>query len=532
MPREQRINLQKRAVTAEALGQVGGGIQALQGQQYEAAYVPKSDGQKLAEGLGIIANAASRFSTQKAGELQRASDVKRQADGHEYATTYINNANETISQLPIAEQADAYEKSLMKLQDTLAKTGQIDPKFYSTVMSTATADFAALSHQATLTTNGQIREEDIRKFGNLLPEVIGKLGTFNGVERVGTMNDAMQMALESKYFKGPAEARDFVMSYYLNDFKKRLASDSSFFGEKSRAYIIDHFTGTSADGQIDLVKDRTYGKYFTAANKANTIQRGQVKEAQKQAAANYYVKVSKASYVMAEDRVQGFDSFRKLVTAKGSDGLPILSRQQQKELTEQFNITNSDKYSIDVQTSGKLLRTLEDELWTGNANKDDVNAILKDLTREDQKTALDILDAVSKKEYAATIADKNGIIREEINQYFAGLGYSKNDLLSLSGEDGHMEHAIRSKIKQKTIAWRQEQDTAGNNNMLINLDVTTIKGWIKDAGIEVGVKKSPKITRTSKQTQNLANLEDQAAEQKKKSTGYVSHVLDFLGLGD
>lgn len=533
MPRSQRTNLPKNAAIEVAQGFEGTTVNQAVVMPVMAA--PKSSGQQLAESMGLVAKIGGVFAEQAVKEEAKENKVQREVEAFKYAQEYTTAEIDRISQLPIEEQQDAYTGSLMAFNDRFANSAEeINPHFYAESLRNVRNAYTQRAATAGDTARKIQLEED--KFG-VAQVAIDKAV----VEPTGGLASISEKLQQSGLFVTSKEALEestaILTSYIRTQLGTTVVENGKsvpFIGSDLDKRLMASLRGTSKDGVVNFNTSKAVTPGYAKLLKQRVTYATQVRAERKRVAVEYKDTVTAASFKEATGtdaaKLDHSEDFKDQVNAVDDKGVPYLSRAERTEALDQYDRINSaGEFSTNKITSLQKLREIQGKLYIGEATIATINGSLKELTLTDRKAAYATHIEVTKTANAADITYKKGIIREEISQYFSNLGYSKNVLMSLSGkgEEGHKEHAIRSKVNQSLIAWLNEPDEAGEKtNTLIKLDVKTIQEMIGKAGTAVNIKPHKGKGLTPDQTSNVADL---TAQEEQKSTGYINYIFDWLG---
>ena len=250
MPREQRTATRKTAVNTTPLGQFKSGI--VQSVQYQAVAPEKSSGQKLAEGVGLVAKVATKlttdYATQENKERTLMESIRQEGLGRQYAGNELSRIREEASQIPTKQRRAFLEKEFNKVNQGLQKNEALDSTYYGTVIRKLSGSLENLATSWDTEILAGQQQENIRLLGGTLTDDFNE-----GVET----QDLIQKANDSGRFTTRGDASKYVVSHISAMIKQNFQDDPTYNWKEA---VDNNLLIKSKDGVVDFGKHPVYGK--------------------------------------------------------------------------------------------------------------------------------------------------------------------------------------------------------------------------------------------------------------------------------
>ena len=250
MPREQRTATRKTAVNTTPLGQFKSGI--VQSVQYQAVAPEKSSGQKLAEGVGLVAKVATKlttdYATQENKERTLMESIRQEGLGRQYAGNELSRIREEASQLPKKQRRPFLEQEFNKVNQGLQKNEALDSTYYGTVIRKLSGSLETLATSWDTEILAGQQQENVRLLGGTLSDDFNE-----GVD----MHALLEKGYNSGRFKSRSDSSIFVFSQVASIIEQRIDADKD--GTYNVAEDVKKYLSIkSADGIVDFEKTPKY----------------------------------------------------------------------------------------------------------------------------------------------------------------------------------------------------------------------------------------------------------------------------------
>ena len=250
MPREQRTATRKTAVNTTPLGQFKSGI--VQSVQYQAVAPEKSSGQKLAEGVGLVAKVATKlttdYATQENKERTLMESIRQEGLGRQYAGNELSRIREEASQIPTKQRRAFLEQEFNKVNQGLQKNEALDSTYYGTVIRKLSGSLEDLATSWDTEILAGQQQENVRLLGGTLSDDFNE-----GVD----MHALLEKGYNSGRFKSRSDSSIYVFSQVASIIEQRIDADKD--GTYNVAEDVKKYLSIkSADGIVDFEKTPKY----------------------------------------------------------------------------------------------------------------------------------------------------------------------------------------------------------------------------------------------------------------------------------
>lgn len=250
MPREQRTATRKTAVNTTPAGQFKSGI--VQSVQYQTVAPEKSSGQKLAEGVGLVAKAATKLTTdyvtQENKERTLMESIKQEGLGSQAAGIHLSRIRKEADEIPLKQKRAFLEQEFNKVNQGLQKNEAMDSTYYGTVIRKLSGSLESLATSWDTEILAGQQQENVRLLGGTLSDDFNE-----GVD----MHALLEKGYNSGRFKSRSDSSIFVFSQVAAIIEQRIGSDKD--GTYNVAEDVKKYLSIkSADGIVDFEKTPKY----------------------------------------------------------------------------------------------------------------------------------------------------------------------------------------------------------------------------------------------------------------------------------
>lgn len=246
MPREQRTATRKTAVNTTPVGQFKSGI--VQSVQYQAVAPEKSSGQKLAEGVGLVAKVAQVYGQSEIEKADKRTQIEQRAkgnfEGKEAAREiYLDILDKKI---PLEERGQYYFDAITARNKGLGDVHSSYLESYMGALGNRTGMYQDINDKEIMTRK---KQESLRYFRGLFSDE-SQLGT-SPHELLQLIRDSDQLGLSYN------EAAKFYVSEVAAMIKQNFQDDPTY---NWKADVDSKLLIKSADRTVDFGKHPVYGK--------------------------------------------------------------------------------------------------------------------------------------------------------------------------------------------------------------------------------------------------------------------------------
>ena len=246
MPREQRTATRKTAVNTTPAGQFKSGI--VQSVQYQAVASEKSSGQKLAEGVGLVAKVAQVYGQSEIEKADKRTQIEQRAkgnfEGKEAAREiYLDILDKKI---PLEERGQYYFDAITARNKGLGDVHSSYLESYMGALGSRTGMYQDINDEDIMTRK---KQESLRYFRDLFSDE-SQLGT-SPHDLLQLIRDSDQLGLSYN------ESAKFYVSEVAAMIKQNFQEDPNY---NWKADVDSKLLIKSADGTVDFGKHPVYGK--------------------------------------------------------------------------------------------------------------------------------------------------------------------------------------------------------------------------------------------------------------------------------